>query len=379
VSLPRRSSEDRQLGGVCGGIGPAVGVDAAWVRMAFIVLFLLGGLGALVYAVLWRVLPTPPGGGAPLRSRHGVQEAVGLGALALAGVFAMASTGLLIAPAALALLAVAVASAGLLARRSSVVRGVAGSSGAIGALLLIGGAGALFSLGVNDLQGLPTAAASLAVAGTGAALMAGPRLRRARAEAASEKAQRIRADERAHVAARLHDSVLQTLALVQRTEQLAAAKRLARAQERQLRAWLYGGQAPDDPVSLGAGLREVAADVEERYGISIELVQTADVALDARLADLADAVREACTNAAKHSGADRVSVYVQLTPDTATIFVRDEGRGFDPAAVPDDRRGLRDSVMRRLAAHGGAATISTEIGIGTELELRLPLTIGERI
>jgi signal transduction histidine kinase len=174
------------------------------------------------------------------------------------------------------------------------------------------------------------------------------------------------------VAARLHDSVLQTLALVQRADDAATARAQARRQERELRSWLYDEESQDGPDTLASAMSAIATDVETGYGVVVELVQHRDAPFDPALSALADAARETIVNAAKHSGAETVSVFVQLAEREAVIFVRDEGRGFDPAIVPTDRHGLRDSVVRRLAEHDGTARVTTTEGQGTEVELHVP-------
>jgi signal transduction histidine kinase len=199
-----------------------------------------------------------------------------------------------------------------------------------------------------------------------------------------ERRERIRESERAEIAAHLHDSVLQTLALIQRqSDSPREVLRLARGQERELRTWLYGargyrrGGAPDDPT-LGAGLTEAlataAAEVEDTYALTVRpVVVGGDRLLDDGLRALVLAAREAMVNAAKHAGVDEVSVFVEVEPDEVNVFVRDRGAGFDPGAVPDDRHGLADSVRGRMERHGGTVRLRTRPGEGTEVHLCLPL------
>jgi signal transduction histidine kinase len=194
------------------------------------------------------------------------------------------------------------------------------------------------------------------------------------AEAAlvAERADRARAEERAATAAHLHDSVLQTLALIQRRSGDAAeVVGLARSQERSLRDWLAGR----DPVgggSFATALASAAADVEQLHRLAVEVVHVGDTALDERTSALVAATRESLVNAAKHAGVSAVQVYAEAEPGMTAVYVRDRGVGFDPGAVPEDRRGISRSIVERLAAVGGSARIRSRPGEGTEVELRLP-------
>jgi signal transduction histidine kinase len=187
-----------------------------------------------------------------------------------------------------------------------------------------------------------------------------------------ERTERIRLQERAEVAARIHDSVLQTLALIQRhADDQTRVAAIARRQERELRRWLYGSGVAD-AESLLAALADAAADVEELHGVQVELANAGDARLDDGTRQLVLAAREAMTNAAKFSGAAEIAVYVEAGADAVSVFVRDRGAGFDRAAVASDRRGLAESIEGRLERAGGTATIVTALGSGTEVELRLP-------
>jgi signal transduction histidine kinase len=240
-----------------------------------------------------------------------------------------------------------------------------------GLALLVGGAVVLIIYSGEVAQ---ASAALISAAGVaaGLGLLVGPRLLRARAEADAERRARIRADERADVAARLHDSVLQTLALIQREEDPGRAQSLARRQERELRGWLYGNELPGEPDTLASALRAAAAEVEEHYGIAVNLVQPSDDPLDEGLSSLAAAAREAMTNAGRHAGVKEVSVLARVSDDEASVFIRDRGAGFDVAAVPGDRRGVRESIVGRMERSGGRAGIVSAPGAGTEVELVLP-------
>jgi len=182
--------------------------------------------------------------------------------------------------------------------------------------------------------------------------------------------ERIRLEERAEMAARVHDSVLQTLALIQRhSEEPRRVASLARRQERELRGWLYGERPLGDQASLVGALSAAAADVEELHGVRIELSNAGDCPAEEALVL---AAREAMTNAAKFSGADEIDVYAEVTDDEIAVFVHDRGVGFDRNAVSSDRRGLVESIEGRLDRAGGRATITSEPGAGTEVELRVP-------
>jgi signal transduction histidine kinase len=198
-----------------------------------------------------------------------------------------------------------------------------------------------------------------------------------------ERQARIRAEERADMAARVHDSVLQTLAMIQRrADQPQQVIQLARAQERELRSWLFDGKAPgsldDQDLTLAAGIRRIQQDVEAQHGVTVEAVTVGDCPLDDDLAALLAAGREATVNAVKWSGADVVSLFAEVEPEAVSLYVRDRGRGFDPAAVPGDRKGLAESIHARMARRGGSAAVRTALGEGTEVSLTMPRGAGGR-
>jgi signal transduction histidine kinase len=205
-------------------------------------------------------------------------------------------------------------------------------------------------------------------------LIAGPWLWRLALERDAERAARIRTEERSEVAARVHDSVLQTLALIQRhSSEPRRVAALARRQERELRGWLYEDRPlGDEHASLVTALSAAAADVEEMHGVRVELASAGDCPVDERAGAVVLAAREAMANAAKFAGVEEIDVYVEVTDDALAVFVRDRGAGFDRAAVPADRRGLAESIARRLERAGGRATVTAAPGEGTEVELHLP-------
>jgi signal transduction histidine kinase len=194
----------------------------------------------------------------------------------------------------------------------------------------------------------------------------------------SERQARARAEERADMAARVHDSVLQTLALIQRSaNDPKHVAQLARAQERELRSWLFDGNAPgpfaeDAAGDVATAVEQIAREVEGLHPIAVDNVTVGDCPLDPDLSALLAAAREAVLNAAKWSGASVVSIYSEVEPKSVSIFVRDRGSGFDRSAVAGDRRGITDSIERRVARHGGTAVVHTEQGQGTEVELVMP-------
>jgi signal transduction histidine kinase len=212
------------------------------------------------------------------------------------------------------------------------------------------------------------------VVAVGLALAFGPAVARLITAFGEERREGILAAERADVAAHLHDSVLQTLALVQRkADDPREVRRLARRQERELRGWLlHGDEVVPDAATLGASLESIAADVEDTYGVPVDVVRVRDCESAPQLEPVVLAAREAMVNAARHSNAASVSVYLEVEPRKVTVFVRDRGRGFDPGSVPEDRRGIAHSIVGRLARHGGTGTVHSSPGEGTEIELVLP-------
>ena len=346
----RRSDDDRVVAGVCAGIARAIGVDPTLVRLVFTLLALAGGAGIVLYCAAWLYMS-------------------GKGWLALVGVafafgLALRAVGLS-SDAALALVLIAVGLA-LIWRRGGSLRRDGAPLSLAGVVLLVAGVVVLLFQGGTSGFLAPGAIAGALL------LVTGPWVWQLAVERDAERTARIRTEERAEVAARVHDSVLQTLALIQR--HAAEPKRiaaLARRQERELRGWLYGdGAAPGD--TLVAALTDAAAEIEETYGIRVELASGGDVPLDDNGRAVVLAAREAMQNAAKFSGVDEISLYAEAGPGGIGVFVRDRGAGFDRSAVPGDRRGLAESIEGRLTRAGGRATITSAPGEGTEVELRLP-------
>ena len=233
------------------------------------------------------------------------------------------------------------------------------------------------SLGIVGLNGSSYGEARVAaVAGlvgvVGLALVIGPWVLRLVSDLGAEREERIRTQERADVAAHLHDSVLQTLALIQKSSHdPATVARLARAQERDLRSWLYAGESTDESSVAGA-LRAAAAEIEDAHGVSVDVVAVGDCDLEEALRPIVQATREAVTNAAKHAGTGRVDVYAEVSSDAVDVFVRDRGAGFSLDDVPEDRYGVRRSILDRMERHGGTAEVRSTPGEGTEVRLHLP-------
>jgi signal transduction histidine kinase len=206
----------------------------------------------------------------------------------------------------------------------------------------------------------------------GAGLLAGPWIWGMGRQLVEERSSRVRSEERAEMAAHLHDSVLQTLALIQRSASQREMASLARTQERELRAWLYGRAPELAGVRLRDAIDSMAGRIERQHQVSVEAVVVGDAEMDERLRGLVNACAEAVANAAVHSGTTAISVYVEVEEDAVTAFVRDQGAGFDPAVVPADRRGIADSIVGRMERNGGSATVISRPGAGTEVVLKLP-------
>ncbi len=340
-----RSEDDRVLAGVCGGIAATLGVDATLVRLVFALLALAGGAGILLYLALMVYA--------------GGHSAIGAVLVVAAAAMILFAFGLsLVAVAGVTLIVAGLAA--ILQRGGSVRPG--GSLPVLGVVLLM--AGAVVFLGRNGAS--PAFIAPGALIGA-LVLVVGPWVW----QLIAEHTARIRLEERAEVAARIHDSVLQTLALVQRhSADPARVASLARRQERELRRWLYGGGFGSASTLVDA-LAEAAADVEELHDARIELASAGDTPLDESVSQLVLAAREAMTNAAKFSGADEISVYTEVDEGAVSVFVRDRGAGFDRASVPADRRGISESIEARMQRAGGTATIASAPGEGVEVELGL--------
>jgi signal transduction histidine kinase/phage shock protein PspC (stress-responsive transcriptional regulator) len=376
-----RAADGRVLAGVAAGLADLTGLPVAAVRVAFVVLCAANGMGFAVYAVFWVFLPQA-GGRTPRSDRRAQALLLGVVGVAVVAFAVFVPLGLIPGWTTTAPVLAAVAGVALVWQQADVAqrerwrKSATGSTGALvrlglGALLLIGGLlGFLASRG--QLAVARAGLLSTAVVVVGLVLLSSPWWFAMATDLRAERRERIRSQERAEVAAHVHDSVLQTLALIQKASaEPAEVQRLARSQERELRAWLYSARHASG--TLEAALEAVGAEVEEAHRVPVEIVVVGTVDLDERVNALVAATREAVVNAARHSGAASVDVYAEAEPTLVSVFVRDRGCGFDPTAVPADRHGLSGSVEGRMARHGGTAVIRSAPGDGTEIRLELPL------
>ncbi|WP_114561484.1 PspC domain-containing protein [Desertihabitans aurantiacus] len=402
-----RQLEGRWVGGVCAGLAQHLGWSVTVLRFGFIALALSQFVGVVVYAVLWLMLPRAEPNLAPglqAHTRQGLRSdtsarthrdrgvlvaliVLGAGVVWFFQVTGFGFSGQVFWPLAVACIGLALIwrqadspaetsrsrrddahplVAPFLARsgRTAVLRLVIGL-----ALVAVAFGLVLASqIGVNQV---PAVLLMVVLAVAGVVVAAAPWIYRSRQALSEAREQRVRADARADMAAHLHDSVLQTLALIQRqADDPRAVHSLARRQERELRGWLYGEEL--DETTLKAALTSAAAEVEDERGVPVEVVMVGDCELDTDLRALVQAAREAMVNAAKHSGADRIDVFGECADGLVEVFVRDRGRGFDPDQVAEDRMGVRGSIIDRMRRHGGSASITSAPGEGTEVRLERP-------
>lgn len=369
-----RSTDDRVLTGVAGGIGARLGVGSGYARAAFFGLALTG-LGLALYPLLFVV----SGGIAPTveLTRHDEldqRQRLGLGLMFAGAMVALGAgnpwlNGLTIA--ALTLIAFGIAAVW--------DRGI-GAAGAdqsririiIGAVVIVAGMAVL--LGSTDrLTGLGPVVLAVGITMAGLILVFGPWALRLAGDLGEERRDRIRSEERAEMAAHLHDSVLQTFAMIQRTDDPKKMTTLARSQERELRSWLYGARGGDQGRMLSDALEDMADRVEQAHDVPVDVVVVNDLPMNPRIEAVVAAGGEAATNAARHSGSAKVSVYAEVHDGVLEVYVTDQGTGFDPAALPPDRHGLRQSVLGRMRRHGGSAEILSDLGEGTEIHLTMPV------
>jgi signal transduction histidine kinase/phage shock protein PspC (stress-responsive transcriptional regulator) len=400
-----RSVDGRLLGGVARGLAGHLGLPVVWVRIAFLALFFAQGLGALLYAVFWIVVPLGVGGRGAAQARplfdtlpDGTRrlrrpdkgQVFALIALCVGAGFFISNVdsgrgdaGRYIWPMLLIGIGVVLvwrqadnarrARWQEIGRRRRVLQAARGIAG----VALVGIGLTVFVVvrgSVTQIGNVLTAAIAV-VAGIG--LLVGPWLVRMTQDLSEERLMRIRAQERAEVAAHVHDSVLHTLTLIQRNaDDGGEVRRLARAQERELRAWLYrpegrGKDEDDEPSTLAESVKKTAAEVEDHHGVPIEVVVVGDCPLDEKLGAQLQAAREAMVNAAKYGGEGPVQVYAEVEGRTVFISVRDRGPGFDLDAVPDDRMGVRGSIIGRMQRNGGTARLRSAPDGGTVVELEM--------
>jgi signal transduction histidine kinase len=399
---------------VAGGIADHLGVSDIVVRLVFVAATVFGGFGVLIYAALWFLMPlevpavpAAPGLAAATRNDFRRDQAppvsetkerkkeknrgqltafvvVGIGILLLLNVAGLGIAGKMFWP-----LVFAGTGLALIWRQADEGQKAAWSNKAptLGALfgkgglqsvvrvlvglILIGTAVTVFLVQNNKLSMVGDVLVALLLAVVGIGVIAGPWVHRLSRDLNVERSERIRSQERADMAAHLHDSVLQTLALIQKqANDPRAVVRLARSQERDLRSWLYDEDDNTDQTLAGAAKR-AAAEVEDSHGVPVEVVTVGDCDLTEGMSAMVRAARESMVNAAKHSGADKIDVFVEVDGDRAEMFVRDRGKGFDTDGVPEDRLGLRHSVMGRMERHGGRATVRSNPETGTEVRLEM--------
>lgn len=391
-----RPADRRLIGGVATGLAEHFSVPVVYVRLVFVVATWFQGVGVIAYLVLWRLLPlqTPelsPGlesatrqgmrGTSKPRRREIVQSAM-LVAVGVVVLIVIQATGRGVEGGLFMPLLIGVVGLAVIWRQldnAAWARWMRGTQGWAFASRIAAGAVLVMVAGLYMLSregGWGAAldlAAALVIAVLGIGLLLGPWIANQARDLSEERRERVRSQERADVAAHLHDSVLQTLALLQKNAgDAATVATLARRQERELRSWLYGSdEQPGD--SLVAALRAAGAEIEDVHHVPVEVVAVGDAVLDADVSALAKAAREAMINAAKHAGVDRVDVYAESNAKAAEVFIRDRGVGFDLDSIADDRMGVRGSIIGRVERHGGTATIRSQPGEGTEVALRVPI------
>src|ERR1700722_9584367 len=395
----RRDPEDRSGGGIAAGVGTWRGFSPISVRIAFVVAAMVTqGWGVPLYFIGWLVIPARGSTTSiAAKARHdsqGVALAIGLASLLavfllLAGVLNDGSIQVYCWPQVVSVACLtliwrnapddekagmrhlvapleSLGGGGDNVRRATKLRFV------VSAVLLIGGIGVL--IGVRGGLALLAPLGGFLLVAAAIVVLLGPWWLRVARVLLFERQARARAEERADMAARVHDSVLQTLALIQRSaDDPQTVVQLARAQERELRSWLFEGRAPGDTTvtSFAEGIREIQRDVEARHNVPVEVVTVGDCPLDDHLSALLAAAREATVNAAKWSGASVISVFAEVEPDNVAVAIRDRGKGFDLYAVPEDRKGVAESIRGRMMRHGGKVTVQSTVGEGTKVTLTM--------
>ncbi|MEO3808872.1 PspC domain-containing protein [Sphaerisporangium sp. B11E5] len=375
-----RPVHGRLVAGVAQGAAGQLRLDPVVLRLGFVLLSVLDGVGIIAYAALWMFTPREPHEGeAPPRDwgQFTAYAVLGL-ALTAFGWLTGASAG------GLGTWSIAIGGIGTLilwqqaepGRRqrwmTDAVRQVRRSwvRTGIGLMLVMTGAIGFLAAQGKLAEARPGLVFTAVVIG-GIGLIAAPWLTALWKELQKERRERIRQEERAEMAAHVHDSVLHTLTLIQRNaNDPFEVTRLARSQERELRNWLYQPKADAD-ASMAAAVRRVAAEIEDEHGVPIEIVCVGDCDLDDGLRAMLQATRQAMVNAAKYAEAPVISVYAEAEADEVTVFIRDRGKGFSMDDVPDDRMGIRQSIIGRMERHGGSARVKTAPGEGTEVMLTM--------
>ncbi|WP_461378819.1 ATP-binding protein [Corynebacterium hesseae] len=364
-----RPQSGRVVAGVAAGLAQNLGVSALSARIALTALTLLGGVGAMAYAGLW--IFTPALDDAPSTRRSPLSLVLVFLALAGSAVGVLGVSGASLSVA----VPLAVVAVGAVLAWLAYDRGLNTPVGlvavAAGAVLVIGGV-VVAAVTWESGSGSAILATALTLVGFGALVV--PLVLKLWRSLSQEQAAKAVSEERAEIAARLHDSVLQTLALIQkRAGDSREVTRLARAQERELRAWLFDAPSAAPTTCFGA-LEAACGEVEDLFDMRVSAVTVGE---DAELTEAAklliQAAREAMVNTGKHAGVDAVDVYAELLAGELSIFVRDRGVGFDVDAIPADRHGIRDSIRARVEGTGGRVRISSTPGEGTEVELAVAL------
>ena len=394
-----RDQERRVIAGVCAGIAHRLDLDPIVVRIVFIAAAAAGGAGLFLYALGWLVMPAGEQAAGPVKrtsadrgGRGSVEVALGVALLLLSALLALRALDVWF-PDAIVWPLVLVAGGGALLWRQSATRdavaapttpepdpaedlralgrGAAVVSRVGLGIALVVAAGLVFLQATGSLSAARDVVLAVVVAVVVLAVIFAPWILRLVRSLSTERAERIRSQERAEMAAHLHDSVLQTLALMQkRSSDPREVAALARRQERELRAWLAGRPTAASGRMLGA-LEQAAGEVEESSGVPVEVVGVGDCDLSPGAEAVVAAAREAMLNAAKFGKGSTVDVFAELADGRMHVFVRDRGPGFDPTAIPEDRRGVRESIVGRMERNGGRALIHTKPGGGTEVEIVL--------
>jgi signal transduction histidine kinase len=382
------------VAGISAGIADVLEIEAVYVRAAFVSLAFAGGVGLLLYGVLWAMSldEVPAEQIHEMREKYAATLPSQKAALWLlfAGVFLMlrsvgawfgdslvwsatfiafgfALTWSRVDPSRRSRWATQTLTGESGTWRSAAIRIMAGGVFMTGGLALY-----LNSVDAIALVGNVALAVGLTIAGI--LLIFGPWVWRLIGQLGTERSERVRSEERAEMAAHLHDSVLQTLALMQRTDDPKAMSMLARQQERELRGWLYGPEPSPDGETMRSALETSAARLESVHQVPVDVVIVGDAPMDDSVRALVAASGEAITNAAKHSGAALVSVYAEVTGETADVFVSDHGKGFERGAADPDRKGISESIGGRMERAGGAAVITSTPGEGTEVHMSVRRT-----
>ena len=395
----RRDPTDRLGGGVAAGVAAWKGFNVTTVRIVFVLIAMVStGWFVPVYVAGWLLIPAADvDGSIATRARsdsRGIRLAIGLSSLVILLLLAAGALngGWLVGWAWPQVFSVA----GLvliwrnapqeeqatLRRLVEPFETAAGSAKwtalrlVLAGALLLGGVGWLFSAHKSLALLRPLGGVVLVIAAI--VLVLGPWWLRIARDLVLERQAKVRAEERVDIAARVHDSVLQTLALIQRrADDPQKVIQLARMQERELRSWLFEGRDPNETeadLTMAGGIRQIQQDIESRYGVPVEAVTVGDCELDDNLNALLAAAREATVNAAKWSGASVISLFAEVEPGEVSLVVRDRGKGFDPEAVPADRKGLAESVHGRMTRRGGTATLTSALGEGTKVTLKMART-----